>query len=159
MKDNVPPARAGNAFLLAQLGAHATQQFAERLAALDLAPPQAGILRIIAMTPGLSQQAVAHQLGTPPSRLVALIDGLEQRGLIERRRNPDDRRHHALYLTENGGRFMGRMAAVGMAHEDAICAGLDDDERAQLNGLLLRIAGKQGLTTFGHPGYGGRPPG
>lgn len=153
MKDSVPPARAGNAFLLAQLGAYAAQKFAERLAALELAPPQAGILRIIAITPGLSQQSVAHQLGTPPSRLVALIDGLEQRGLIERRRNPDDRRHHALYLTEEGGRFMGRMAQVGMAHEDAICAGLDDEERSRLNTLLQRIAGKQGLTTFGHPGY------
>jgi len=153
MKDSVPPARAGNAFLLAQLGAYAAQKFAERLAALALAPPQAGILRIIAMSPGLSQQSVAHQLGTPPSRLVALIDGLEQRGLIERRRNPDDRRHHALYLTEEGDRFMGRMAQVGMAHEDAICAGLDDEERSRLNTLLQRIAVKQGLTTLGHPGY------
>jgi DNA-binding MarR family transcriptional regulator len=151
MKDSVPPARAGNAFLLAQLGAYTAQRFAERLAALDLAPPQAGILRIIASTPGLSQQAVAQQLGTPPSRLVALIDGLERRGLIERRRNPDDRRHHALYLTEEGGRFMGRMELVELAHEDAICAGLDDDERARLTALLQRVAVKQGLSPAGDP--------
>ncbi|HEX4705206.1 MAG TPA: MarR family transcriptional regulator, partial [Pseudonocardiaceae bacterium] len=124
--------RAGNAFLLAQLGAHAAQRFAERIAELDLAPPQAGMLRIIALTPGQSQQAIANQLGTPPSRLVGLVDGLEQRGLIERRRNPDDRRHHALYLTDAGVHFMGRMAAVATQHEDAICSGLNPTEREQL---------------------------
>jgi DNA-binding MarR family transcriptional regulator len=163
MKEDAPTAavqhdqqvsqRGGNAFLIAQLGAHAAQRFAERIAELELAPPQAGMLRIIATTPGQSQQAIANQLGTPPSRLVGLVDGLEERGLIERRRNPDDRRHHALYLTDAGVRFMGRMAAVAGAHDDAICAGLDAAEREQLLGLLRRMAVEQGLTPLVHPGY------
>jgi DNA-binding MarR family transcriptional regulator len=149
-----PSPRAGNnAFLLAQLGAHAGQRFAERIAALELTPPQAGLLRLIAMTPGQSQQAVAAQLGTPPSRLVSLVDGLEQRGLIERRRNPDDRRHHALHLTEAGGRFMGELATAAGQHEDEMCAGLDAAEREQLLGLLRRMAVQQGLMPLVHPGY------
>lgn len=143
----------GNAFLLAQLGSYAAGRFADRIAELGLTPPQTGLLRVVAMRPGQSQQAIAHELGTPPSRLVALVDGLEQRGLIERRRNPDDRRHHALYLTDAGVRFMRQLAVIGKEHEDAMCAGLDAAERAQLLGLLRRIAAEQGLTPMVHPGY------
>jgi DNA-binding MarR family transcriptional regulator len=148
----VPP-RPGNAFLLAQIGAHAAARFAERIKALDLTPAQAGVLRLITWQPGRSQQEIARTLGTPPSRLVLLIDGLEERGLVERRRNPDDRRHYALYLTDAGSRFMGQLAEAGAAHEDDICAGLDPDERAQLGELLGRIAVRQELTTGVHPGY------
>jgi DNA-binding MarR family transcriptional regulator len=145
----------GNAFLLAQLGAHAAQRFADRIAELGLAPPQTGLLRVVAMRPGQSQQAIANQLGTPPSRLVAMVDGLEQRGLVERRRNPDDRRHHALYLTDAGAKFMEQLAVIGREHEEAMCAGLDTAERAQLLGLLRRMAAEQGLTPMVHPGYRG----
>src|SRR5690625_4904535 len=94
--------RAGNAFLLTQIGTHAAQAFATRLAALDLTPPQAGLLRAIHHTPGRSQQALAEHMGTPPTRLVALVDGLEQRRLVQRRRNPDDRRLYAVHLTDDG---------------------------------------------------------
>jgi DNA-binding MarR family transcriptional regulator len=145
--------RPGNAFLLAQVGAEAAARFAQRIAGLDLTPAQAGLLRLIARQPGQSQQALARQLGTPPSRLVLLLDGLEERGLTERRRNPSDRRHHALYLTDDGSRLMARLGQIGAAHEDDICAPLDAAERTQLHGLLTRIAGHHGLTAGVHPGY------
>lgn len=143
----------GNAFLLAQLGAEAAARFAERITALDLTPAQAGLLRLIAWQPGQSQQALARQLGTPPSRLVLLLDGLEQRGLTERRRNPSDRRHHALYLTDDGTRLMAQLGQLGAAHENDICAPLNSAERGQLHELLTRIAGHHGLTAGVHPGY------
>jgi len=152
-RDGAPP-RSGNAFLLAQIGAHAAARFAERIKTLDLTPAQAGLLRLIMREPGQSQQAVAAKLGTPPSRLVLLVDGLEERGLIERRRDPADRRHYALYLTDAGSRFLlQEIAPVGAAHEDEICAGLAPDERAQLHALLERIAEHQGLIPGVHPGY------
>jgi DNA-binding MarR family transcriptional regulator len=148
------PARSGNAFLLAQLGAHAARRFAERIAELELTPPQAGLLRTVARSPGRSQQVIADQIGLPPSRLVALVDGLQERGLLERRRNPDDRRNYALYLTEAGRRFMGRLGRAARAHEDAICAGLSEAERDRLHRLLSRLSAEQGLTPLVHPGYG-----
>src|SRR5690348_60931 len=98
--------RTDIAFLVAQLGAYAAERFGERAAALDFTRPQAGLLRLISREPGQSQQAVARRLGTPPSRLVALVDGLEQRGLIERRRNPGDRRNYALHPTAAGEEAM-----------------------------------------------------
>jgi DNA-binding MarR family transcriptional regulator len=154
-----PPGRGpGNAFLLAQLGAHAAGRFAQRITELSLTPAQAGLLRLVAWAPGQSQQAIARQLGTPPSRLVLLVDGLQERGLIERRRNPGDRRHYALYLTRDGTRFMAELGRIGGAHEADLMTGLSAQEQSVLHNLLARLAETQGLTTGVHPGYrSGRP--
>jgi DNA-binding MarR family transcriptional regulator len=143
----------GAAFLLAALGAYAAGRFTERIAALDLTPPQTGLLRIVAANPGQSQQALAGRLGTPPSRLVALIDSLADRRLLERRRNPDDRRLHALYVTPAGERLLHRVAQVGQAHDDAIFGSLTTDERGTLRALLARVADAHGLTPGVHPGF------
>src|SRR6201986_2655777 len=88
----------GVAFLLAQLAHHAAALFAEQIWTIDLTPPHAGILRAIASEPGPSQQALSARLGLLPSRVVAYVDELEDRGYVERRRNPSDRRRQALYL-------------------------------------------------------------
>jgi DNA-binding MarR family transcriptional regulator len=141
------------AFLLAQVGAYAARKFDERLGELELSPPQVGLLRAIAMQPGRSQQALAEQLGTPATRLVSLVDGLERRGAIERRRNPDDRRLHAVYLTEEGQALMRSVGHVAMAHGADLTSALDDSERAQLQRLLLRIAEDKKLAAGVHPGF------
>jgi len=88
-----------------------------------------------------------------PTRLVPLIDGVEERGLVERRRDPQDRRNHALYLTAEGARLMEQLGRVAVAHEDAVCAGLDPEERQRLAALLERVAANQGLEPGIHPGY------
>ena len=141
-------------FLLAQVGGHAAASFAERLRALDLVPADAGILRIVQATEGISQQALGSELGVAPSRLVALIDDLEERGLVERRDQPSDRRSYALYLTSKGKDVLKRIAQVGREHQQALCAALTDTEREQLARLLKRIADEQGLRPGVHPGFG-----
>jgi len=152
--DGGSPRRPGNAFLLAQIGAHAAACFSQRVAELDVTPAQAGLLRLVGREPGQSQQAIAAKLGIPPSRLVLLVDSLEDRDWIERRRNPHDRRHYALYLTDLGTRFLGQqLGPVATAHNDEICAGLDEAERVQLQEFLERIAAHQGLVPGVHPGY------
>lgn len=147
------PSGPGAAFLLAQLGSYAAAQFTERVAELDLVPAQTGLLRAVAARPGQSQQALAQLLGTPPSRLVALVDALEERGILERRRNPDDRRLHALHLTEAGHQLLARIGEAARAHNDAICRALDPTERDHLRSLLARIAHDHALTPGVHPGY------
>ncbi|MFI9505696.1 MarR family winged helix-turn-helix transcriptional regulator [Nocardia sp. NPDC052566] len=147
-----PPMRAV-AFQLAQLGAHAAQRFAERIGEIGLTPPDVGLLRMIASEPGRSQRSLAAELGVVPSRVVALIDGLDSRGLVERRRSPTDRRNHELHLTPEAQKLLGRMAEVALAHESDIRGALSDAEYEQLADLLGRIAGQQGLTPGVHPGY------
>src|SRR5215468_2606149 len=100
----------GVAFLLSQLGHQSATVYADLITSIDLTPPHTGILRAIAAEPGRSQQALSGQLGLLPSRVVAYVDELEDRGYVERRRNPDDRRLHALHLTASGKRLMTKIA-------------------------------------------------
>ncbi|WP_404868884.1 MarR family winged helix-turn-helix transcriptional regulator [Kitasatospora griseola] len=149
-----PPGPGGGAaFLLAQLGAHAAERFAQRIAELDLTPAQAGLLRLLVQNPGRSQRELADALGMPPSRFVPFADGLEQRGLIERRRNAEDRRLYALHLTDRGLALLGRLRDTAMAHEQDVTQALAPEEHAQLIALLGRIAAQQQLTPGVHPGY------
>ena len=151
--DGGPGRPDGAAFLLAQLGAHATQLFAERVGTLDLTPAQAGLLRLLARNPGRSQRELAGDLGMPPSRFVPFADGLERRGLIERRKNPEDRRLHALHLTDQGFLLLAELRTAATAHEEQVCAGLSAEERARLVELLRLVAEQQGLAPGVHPGY------
>ncbi|HEX3546958.1 MAG TPA: MarR family winged helix-turn-helix transcriptional regulator [Mycobacterium sp.] len=141
------------AFLLAQIGHHAAGMFAEQMEELDLTPPHSGILWAIAAEPGRSQQALSTRLGLLPSRVVGYVDELEDRGYVERRRNPDDRRLHALYLTASGKRLMGKIGDLARQHERRLTAGLDAAQRATLRELLATIARRQGLTPHVHPGF------
>src|SRR5262249_53086339 len=141
------------AFLLAQVGAHASEMFAKRISRLRLSLPEVGLLRIVAVTEGQSQKSLAAKLSVVPSKLVQLVDQLEERGLIERRIHPTDRRTHALFLTEKGRHTLGAIGRVAREHEDALLAALSDPEREQLASLLRRIADAQSLTPGVHPGF------
>jgi DNA-binding MarR family transcriptional regulator len=145
--------RGGVAFLLSQLGAHAAARFAQRIAELDLTPAQAGLLRAITSEPGQTQQSFAKLLGMPPSRFVLMVDALEERGIVERRRNTEDRRAYGLYLTVTGEALFADLGQAARAHEDDICRTLSTSERQTLRELLARVAAEQGLTPGVHPGY------
>jgi DNA-binding MarR family transcriptional regulator len=149
----VPKGTGSTAFLLAQVGAHAAAQFGERLRKLRLMRPHAGILRLIGASPGLSQQELGRRLAILPSRLVALLDELQEQALIERRQDPEDRRTYALHLTAAGRLTLEQVGRIACEHDEAICATLTPAERQQLNSLLRRIADQQGLTPGVHPGY------
>jgi DNA-binding MarR family transcriptional regulator len=122
---------------------------------LQLTRPHAGILRIIGLAPGLSQQELARRLSILPSQLVALIDELEKRGFIERRQDAMDRRTYALHLTTSGRDMTEQIGRIAREHDDAICGALNVQERQQLSSLLGRIAEQQGLSPGVHPGYRG----
>jgi DNA-binding MarR family transcriptional regulator len=128
-------------------------KFAERLSAIDLSPPHAGILRCVNASGGISQQALAGNLRILPSRLVILIDELEERGMVERRADPADRRSYALHLTDKGRDTMKAIGRVARDHQDALLASLSTEERDRLATLLLRVADQQGLRPGVHPGF------
>ena len=142
-----------SAFLLAQLGAHASAQFTERLKVLDLAPSDAGVLRLLRVAAGLSQQELATKLKIHPSRLVAILDNLEQRGFVERRPNPEDRRLYSLHLAKGGEEGLHAIRKVAREHQEALLSALSSQERQTLAALLTRIADQQGLSRGVHPGY------
>ena len=141
------------AFLLAQLGAHAAAQFAEKLRVLELTPADAGILRRLRVEAGPSQQELAGRLQIHPSRLVAILDNLEKRGLVERRAHERDRRLYAIQLTGNGEEILEKIGKVAREHQEVLLSALSKEERDSLAALLLKIADRQGLVRGVHPGY------
>ncbi len=146
-------APTGVAFLLAQLGAHGAARFADRLSVLRLKPAHAGILRLIAAEPGLNQRELAVRLRAVPSRVVALVDDLEGRGLLTRQRRADDRRSSVLELTRPGRSALASLREIAEAHEAEITAALTSEERLQIAGLLRRLADANQLVPGVHPAY------
>jgi DNA-binding MarR family transcriptional regulator len=145
----------GIAYLLVQLGFHMARKFTERLAPLGLEPRQVGMLTRLAANEGRSQQAIGELMGLNPTRMVFLVDELEQQGLVERRRNPADRRSHALYLTGQGREKLREAQQASAAHEREIVASLTHAQRTELAALLRQVADDQGISEDSLPGPSG----
>lgn len=149
-----PP--SGAALLLSQIGSHVSAEFTRRLALLDLRPAHVGILRVLAVRPGLNQQELASAIGAVPSRVVRLLDELSDRGLVERRRSATDRRNHELHLSPAASNRLAEVRKVVTEHDQALVAGLSADELETLLTLLGKVAERQGIAPVGHPGYRGQ---
>jgi DNA-binding MarR family transcriptional regulator len=81
---------------------------------------------------------------------VGVLDGLEQAGLVERRRDQVDRRRHTVSLTSAGKKKLGKMRAIVKRLEDQFLEPLDAEERAGLHDALLRVAANND-SRFQHP--------
>jgi DNA-binding MarR family transcriptional regulator len=140
------------AFLLSQVGIHASQRFARRIAEIGLHPPQFRVMNMVDAAEGCSQQAIAEAIGAPPSRMVAIVDELEEAGLVERRPHPSDRRVRCLFLTAAGRRLLARGRKLAGEHEEELMRGLSAAERKRLVALLQKVVGEQEIGSGVHPG-------
>jgi DNA-binding MarR family transcriptional regulator len=140
------------AYLLVQLGFHVARRFSERLAPLGLEPRQFGMLTRLAANEGRSQQAIGELMGLNPTRMVFLVDELEKQGLVERRRNPADRRSYELYLTGQGREKLREAERVSAAHGREIGVSLAGAQRRELAALLRQVADEQGISEGSLPG-------
>jgi DNA-binding MarR family transcriptional regulator len=152
-----PPRSVG--FLISQLGFLSSKRFTDALKPLGIGPREFSLLRFVDALEGQSQQALAQRLDLPPSRMVAIVDDLEEAGLLERRPNPGDRRVRALYLTAQGRESLQRAAQVAIEYERRLCAPLDDGEREQLIDLLQKLQVPQTAKRGVHPGLREEHPG
>ena len=116
------------------------QNFTEVVGASELTPGQFGVLVVIDANPGLSQTQLGNALGIDRSTVVAVIDRLESRGLVARQAAPNDRRSHALHLTDDGKATLRRLTERVRAHEREIAKHLSAEEQARLVQLLSRVA-------------------
>jgi DNA-binding MarR family transcriptional regulator len=138
------------AFLLSQLGSLASKRFAERTRAVGLTPADAGLLRLLGRFPGLSQRALADRMNAVPSRMVQLIDSLEERDLVERTRSSSDRRNYELNLTGQGRAVLWELRGIAEQHEAELLASLSPAETDTLHGLLAKLAAAHGADTELH---------
>jgi DNA-binding MarR family transcriptional regulator len=127
-------------FLISRMGMVAQRQFGERMEALGLTPRMWGALNVLGAEGAITQHALGKCVGSDPSSMVSTIDELEARGLVERRRHPSDRRAHALHVTTKGRQTLARGRELAKQAQDDLLEPLNEDERAQLHELLLRIA-------------------
>ncbi len=145
-------------FLISQLGFFSSKRFMEALAPVGIDPREFSLLRFVAASEGSSQQALAERIAIPPSRMVALVDHLEEAGLLERRPDPEDRRVRGLHLTRKGRGALERAGKIAIDYETQLCAGINREERELLIDLLQKL--QRSLTVLGgvHPGMGEERP-
>lgn len=140
------------ASLLAQLDVHVQQQVAALLAPLGIHSRQFGVLSLLSERDGLSQHQLCAVLNIHRNVMVDLVDELEQRGLVERRRHPADRRAHALHLLPAGRQLHAEADALVDRFEAKLLGGLDVDEATAFVTLMRRVSADAGLPDPFRPG-------
>ncbi|WP_205315135.1 MarR family winged helix-turn-helix transcriptional regulator [Nonomuraea lactucae] len=129
---------------LALSGHIASTRIRKALARHGLKPAHGHVLRLLSDQGPTSQQSLLETLGVDPSMLVTVLNDLEADGLVERRRDPADRRRHIVEISTRGRTLAGRAQAAIAAVEAALFAGLDADEIATLRRLLARVTASAG---------------
>ena len=148
-----PPTAHSVGFTLSSLGYAVAARFRATLAPLELEPREFALLRTVAAAEGRSQQAVGGLLQIPASRMVAFVDALERRGLLERRHNPLDRRTRELHLTDRGRSLLERALTLANDFERELLADLSPQEGEQLLALLQRVGLRLGLRPGVHAAH------
>ena len=126
-------------FRLRRIQNYLSRSFAERTAEYKLRSGAMSSLALIEDNPGLSQAKLARQIGTDASGVVLIVDELEERGWISRRRHPSDRRRSALYLEPAGLDVLDRLFAILAETEHEVLSALSSSELLVLNSTLDRI--------------------
>jgi DNA-binding MarR family transcriptional regulator len=114
--------------------------FHEATRGVDITPPRFTALVMIGSNPGMSQTALGNVLGIARSGAMLLTDWFEGRGLVERRRRPNDGRAWGLHLTPKGERLAARLKERVIRHDLQRTKSLSAQERAELLRLLEKLS-------------------
>jgi DNA-binding MarR family transcriptional regulator len=117
------------------------EDYEEAAAEHALTGAQARLLSLLSLEP-LPMRKLARRLKCEPSNVTGIVDRLEARGLVERRSDPADRRVKVAAATDDGRR-VARELREGLRFAREPLAGLSDDERLALRGLLRRMLATQ----------------
>jgi MarR family transcriptional regulator, lower aerobic nicotinate degradation pathway regulator len=131
---------ASTLFLLARLGLSVKARVLEEFEQRGFSVYQYSVLAILNEGSSDRQSSIADALGFDRGQLVGILDDLEDRGLVERRRDESDRRRHSVSLTPDGRRQLVKLRKVIMTIEDSVLEPLDERARKSLHGALLTVA-------------------
>lgn len=131
-----------NGFLIATLGAESRRRFIQATSQWDISwHHQNTLTALLGLSKHgfVSQRDVADFIGIDPRNAVAIIDNLEERALIERTPDPEDRRRHNLQLTPDGAALARKIQAASQELEAAMFNCLMTEEQETLHKLLLKL--------------------
>jgi DNA-binding MarR family transcriptional regulator len=129
-------------YLLKHAQSALTAHTGAALAPLGVNGRDLAVLTVLGGAEPLAQQQAATQLGVDRTTMVALVDALTQKGLVERRPDPTDRRRNQVHLTTAGRRVLDEGSRLHAAAERQFLAALDDEEIHRLKSLLRRALGE-----------------
>ena len=142
-KAGVKPPRelvSSPSFLLKRLGFAVRDRVADAFEDAGASAYHYAVLAVLEEGDRDTQATIADALAYDRSYLVGLLDELEERGFVERRRDPADRRRHLVKLTPAGKKTLTRLRAVHERVDDAFFAPLSAEERSAFHALLHRLA-------------------
>jgi MarR family transcriptional repressor of mepA len=105
----------------------------------ELSFEQAFVLGHLDQNPGAIQRDIAQMSRTSPASVSSLLQGLERRGLVERRTEVGDERSKRVYATPSGLELIAGLETAMAAADETILAPLDQAERAALHAILTKI--------------------
>jgi DNA-binding MarR family transcriptional regulator len=126
-------------FLLARIGFAVKARAIDELERAGFSLYQYSVLATLGEAARETQGAIADMLGLDRGQLVGILDDLEERGLVERRRDPSDRRRHTVSLTPAGKKELARLRAIVKQIEESVLAPLDAKTRKALQDALLQV--------------------
>lgn len=128
-------------FLLAMADVPARRVFARHIGKpYELREVEFTTLVLLLANHGAAPKQLARALNVPPPHVSALLDRLQQRGLVERRRSTSDGRAFEVHLTSKGQGLAERVRQVSQSMEDGMLQALSPAERAMLRELLIKLA-------------------
>ena len=131
---------ASPAFLLGRLGAGLKLRAFKEFEQAGFSPYHYSVLALLDEGTRETQATIADALQLDRSVLVGLLDTIEEKGLIERRRDQNDRRRHLVSLTAAGKQQLEELRRIVRSLEDEFLAPIDADTRATLHSILLTLA-------------------
>ncbi len=127
-------------FLLKRLGMAAKEKSLAAYEELGLHPYHHAILAVLDEGSRETQGAIADALGYDKGQLVGLLDELEAAGLVERRRDPNDRRRHVVQMTAEGRKTLRQLRTLSLRLENEFLAPFESADRERFHDLLIRLA-------------------
>ena len=157
-------ARESFGFLLAVAAHRFRASFEVALEPLGLQVKHVAVLGTLACFGPVPQQQLGTSVCIDRTSMVALIDEMQERGLLRREPDPNDRRAYRIHLTAEGNDLLGRANALTKDVEDSCFGPLSADDRARLKRMLQEVVDVGALSGFEHinirvKGRGGEAPG
>lgn len=126
-------------YLIRRIADAAGRKANAALAPLEIDGRRYAVLTVLATSGAPSQRIVAETLNIDRATVVALVDALEERGLVQRATNRQDRRANAIELTAEGRQILAQADALMEACERSFLEAVPERERGDLAAILQRL--------------------